>query len=194
MKFKTLAAALAATVMALSTVTASAETFNTPEETYEVSVNPASTSSVSYDRYNKITPYTQITASSCAATCAGMCVNKSPATLQAAGFNIDYADWYGIGSKYGYTVDWLGRADLSGKDALKVVYDYLKSGYPVCVWINQNDPHWVVVYKYSGDGTNFKASDFMCIDPARCWSTTTRNRSLNNAYNYAGVYNTVVFK
>lgn len=46
MKFKTLAAALAATVMALSTVTASAETFNTPEETYEVGVSPASTTAV----------------------------------------------------------------------------------------------------------------------------------------------------
>ena len=52
MKFKTLAAALAATVMALSTVTASAETFNTPEETLEVSVSLASPSSiVSYNRY-----------------------------------------------------------------------------------------------------------------------------------------------
>lgn len=193
--------ASAATVMALSTVTASANSIDTHEEVYEVDVleniSPVSTNAtVTYSRYNKITPYTQITSYSCATTCAGMCVRKSPAELRDAGFDIDWADWYGIGNKYGYTVDWLGRADLSGKDALEVVYNYLKNGYPVCVWINSNTSlsHWVVVYKYSGNGTNFKASDFMCIDPARSWTSSTRDRRLDLAVNYAGVYNTVVFK
>lgn len=39
---------------------------------------------------SKITIYKQITDVSCAATCAAMCVERSPATLQADGFNIDY--------------------------------------------------------------------------------------------------------
>lgn len=205
MKLKTIAAALAASVMALSTVTASAETFNTPEETYEVSVSQASPLSVvSYNRYTKIKEQSQTTPYSCATACAAMCVKKDlEKDIQAAGFNIDYADWYGIGNKYGYSVEWLGRADINGEsDGLKKIYNYLKAGYPVCVWINSttSGTHWVTVYKYTGDGVNFKASDFDCIDPARCWydpanpSQTTRNRKLNTALNYAGVYNTVVFK
>ena len=199
MKFKVLTVTFAVMVMALSTVTASAESVKSGEESYASNLLNGNTvasvsATVTYNRFNKITPYTQITSSGCATTCAGMCVGKSPNEHQNDGFNLNWADWEGIGRKYGYTVDWLGRTDLSGKDALKVVFDYLKAGYPVCVWINQTNPHWVVIYSYSGDGVNFNASDFMCVDPARCWSTTSRLRRLDLAYNYDGVYNTVVFK
>lgn len=198
MKFKRLTAVLAAAVLSFSTVVASADTVNLEEDcethAFETGSSVSTLSTVTYDRKSKILPLTQAYYGECATTCAGMCVKKTRAQLVADGFNMQWANWEGIGSEYGYTVDWLGRADLSGKDALKVVYDYLKSGYPVCVWINQDDPHWVVVYRYSGNGTNFNASDFMCIDPARGWTEITRDRSLDSAYNYAGVYNTVVFK
>lgn len=198
MKFKGLIAALAATVMALSTVTASAETTNTNAGVYE-----ANALEYVYPIYDinllaadKITPYTQTTAKSCATTCAGMCVHKSNEELKAAGFDLDYADWYKIGSRYGYTVEWLGRSDINGtSDGLRKIFNYLNEGYPVCVWINSttSGTHWVTVYGYSGDGVNLSASDFMCVDPARCWNSTSRERHLNEALNYSGVYNTVVF-
>lgn len=201
MKLKALTAAFAATIMALSSVTASANA----AEVYEENVSPASTYSiVTYNRYENILEQSQTTPYSCATACAAMCVNKDlEGDLKADGFNINYADWYGIGNKYGYSVEWLGRADINGTtDGLKKIYNYLKSGYPVCVWINSttSGTHWVTVYRYSGDGVNFKASDFDCIDPARCWydpdhpEDTTRDRKLSQAFNYAGVYNTVVFK
>ncbi len=190
MKFKGLIAALAATVMALSAVTASADSFYDPEETYE-SIFQASYANGPIDLKDEITLYKQPTNSSCAATCAGMCIGVSPESLHNAGFNIDYADWYAIGSKYGYSVEWLGRSDLSGKNSLKVVYEYLKAGYPVCAWINQTNPHWVTIYKYTGNGTTFNASDFWCADPAN--SLPDYHRLDNSSY-YAGVYNTVVFK
>ncbi|MDE7361425.1 MAG: C39 family peptidase [Oscillospiraceae bacterium] len=204
MKFKKFTAALAATTMVLSTatVTAFAETVNTHKEVYEAKIakNIALTSissTVTYNCKGKITPLTQKNYGECATTCAGMCVNKTRDQLVADGFNMQWADWEGIGKEYEYTVDWLGRSDINGTyDGLQKIYNYLKAGYPVCVWINdvESTYHWVVVYKYSGNGTNFKASDFMCIDPARSWTSTTRDRRLDLAVNYAGIYNTVVFK
>ena len=194
MKFKRFTAALAATIMALSTVTVSASA----TEVYEANVIPAtSQSTVTYGSISNILPQTQITAYSCATTCAAMCTKQSIYDIQAAGFDINYTDWYGIGEKYKYSVEWLGRAEINGEqDGLRKIYNYLRAGYPVCVWINSTESgtHWVTVYKYSGDGVNFKASDFLCIDPARCWTSTTRNRPLSQALNYAGVYNTVVFR
>lgn len=198
MKFKGFIAAIAATVMALSTVTASAETTNTNASVYEANalerVGPIY--EIDLLAADKITPYTQTTSKSCATTCAGMCVHKSNEELESAGFNLDYADWEAIGSRYGYTVEWLGRNEINGTtDGLRKIFDYLYDGYPVCVWINStmSKTHWVTVYGYTGNGSDFKASDFMCVDPARCWNSTSRERHLNEALNYSGVYNTVIF-
>lgn len=198
MKFKGLIAALAATVMALSTVTASAETTNSNASVYEANAleNVNSIYDIDLIVADKVTPYTQTTAKSCATTCAGMCVHKSNSELENAGFNLNNADWYGIGSRYDYKVEWLGISDINGtSDGLRKIFYYLIEGYPVCVWINSttSGTHWVTVYGYSGDGVNFSASDFMCVDPARCWNSTSRERPLDEAYHYTGVYNTVAF-
>lgn len=92
MKIKTLAAALAATVMALTTVTASAEGLNCSEGAYESSLQALNYTNGAINLIDEITLYKQPTPYSCAATCAGMCIGVSPQSLQNAGFNIDYAD------------------------------------------------------------------------------------------------------
>lgn len=198
MKLKNrITAVFASVTVALTTVTASAETQSAPDDTYvDDTYVQERQSFYEVSRLNRIKPQTQITSKSCATTCAAMCLNVDIEEIRNQGFNIDYTDWDGIAARYGYWAQWYGRDDLKGKNALELVYYYLCQGYPVCVWINQDLSlsHWVVVYGYAGSGTNFKASDFNVIDPARCWNKVTRDRRLDEAYNYDGIYNTVVFK
>lgn len=132
----------------------------------------------SIDNASKITVYKQITDISCAATCAGMCVKKSPATLQAAGFNIDNCAWDAIAQKYGYHGFMLGRSSLSG------VLDVLLGGMAAVAKIVDGDlPHWVVVTAFAGDNQSLSASQFTCADP---W--TGKVVKLDKATRYSGIY------
>lgn len=133
---------------------------------------------------SKITIYKQITDTSCAATCAAMCVRKSPQTLQAAGFDLGYADWTGIAQRYGY--DDFNKVDIGETEAeslLKIV-DLIVEGYPVIAKISPDSaPHWVVVTTYSGDTANLGANQFTCADP---W--TGKFIRLSRATRYKGIY------
>ena len=153
------------------------ETITTEAETASVTA-----STVSYDRSSKINVYQQITNTSCAATCAAMCVKRKPETLQNDGFDLGWADWGGIASKYGYSTNGWQNAGLS--DVLAV----LKEGYPVIVKVNETNPHWVVITKYSGSSTP-TASGFTCADP---W--TGKSVTLTSATNYSSVTKMVVFR
>ena len=142
---------------------------------------------VIYDRSGMIIVYKQITNNSCATTCAGMCVKKSPQTLKDAGFNLDWADWDGIAKKYGYTTEGVKIGSISD------VFNVLKSGYPAISYINDGSngklQHWVVVTKYKGDGLNMSASNFTCADPA-----TGTTVALDKATNFNKITKYVVFK
>jgi len=140
-------------------------------------------STVTYDRSSMVTAYKQITNTSCAATCAAMCVNKSQKTLQDAGFDLENADWSGIAAEYGYTTS--GVVSATSKSALNI----LKSGYPVIVKINSSTPHWVVITKYSGSSTTIDDANFTCIDP---WDGTSKK--LTKATSYSGISKSVTFK
>ncbi|SDO14280.1 C39 family peptidase [Acetanaerobacterium elongatum] len=135
-----------------------------------------------YDQSSKITIYQQITNTSCAATCAAMCVNRSPETLQADGFNLGYANWSGIAQAYGYSVT-NGTASLSG------ILTILASGYPVIVKVNTgSNEHWVVVTAFTGEENSPAASNFTCADP---W--TGESVTLRYATRYNGIYTTKYF-
>ncbi len=74
-----------------------------------------------------------------------MYVNRSPQTLQAAGFNLGWADFPGIVRKYGYTST-AGTASLAG------ILSILRSGYPVIVKVNTGEnEHWGVVTRFAGN-------------------------------------------
>ncbi len=140
-------------------------------------------STVSYDRSSMINIYQQPTNTSCAATCAAMCVKKTPQTLENDGFDLGNADWGGIASKYGYSTNGWEYADLS--DVLAV----LKEGYPVIVKINESNPHWVVITKYSGSSTSPSKDNFTCADPA-----TGKSVKLTSAARWNAVTKMVVFR
>lgn len=152
-----------------------------------ISVNQAAPSAT-YNRYSKITVYQQITTTSCATTCAAMCVNRSPETLQDDGFNLGWADWSGIARKYDYTTS--GVYSIS---SLTEVLNVLIEGYPVIAQVNDgtngSSEHWAVIYKFSGNPSAPVASNFTCADP---WTGDTR--TLNNAINYSSVKRIVVFR
>ena len=113
------------------------------------------TQEVLLDRSKLVTAYKQITNSSCAATCAARCVNKSPETLKNDGIDLEYAMWSTIATKYGY------KSTGPDSTSLKSIYNTLKSGYPVIVQVNTGSmEHWVVVTKYSGNSTTLSADDF----------------------------------
>ncbi|MCM1059783.1 MAG: C39 family peptidase [Eubacterium sp.] len=164
------------------------EIINNNEIIAEEAVNAAAETSaaaatVAYDRSSMITIYTQPTDTSCAATCAAMCVKKSPQTLQNEGFDLGWADWSGIASKYGYSTNGWESAGLSN------VLAVLKEGYPVIVKVNESNPHWVVVTKYSGSATSPSASNFTCADPS-----TGKSVKLSSATRYSSVTKMVVFR
>lgn len=144
----------------------------------------AAAATVTYNRYSKIKVYKQITNTSCAATCAGMCVKKSPADLQDDGFNIEWADWNGIATEYGYSTN--GYYDIN---SLTEVVDVLAEGYPVIAKVNSSNPHWVVIYKFVGNPAAPVASNFTCADP---WTGTSV--TLTNATRYSSVGRVVVFR
>lgn len=132
----------------------------------------------------KIQIYKQITDTSCAATCAAMCVKKTPSKLKADGFNLDYADWTGIAQKYGF--DDFKQASISGmstSEALLEVVELLRKGNPVIAKVNNTDDHWVVITSYSGNTTEIFASQFTCADP---W--TGKFVTLSKATSYKGIY------
>lgn len=142
------------------------------------------TQEVLLDRSKLVTAYKQITNSSCAATCAAMCVNKSPETLKNDGIDLEYAMWSTIATKYGY------KSTGPDSTSLKSIYNTLKSGYPVIVQVNTGSmEHWVVVTKYSGNSTTLSADDFTCIDP---WDAKTK--VLSSATRYSAPNKAVVFK
>lgn len=148
-----------------------------------ISVTQKGADNVTYDRSSKINVYQQITDYSCAATCAAMCVKKSPQTLRNDGFNLDDANWSGIAAKYGYTATMTDPASLSN------VLPILKQGYPVIVKVNDSNPHWVVITKYTGDGTDVSENNFTCADPA-----TGTIRALTSAARWNAVCKMVVIK
>ena len=126
---------------------------------------------VTYDVTSKITQYKQPTSTSCATTCAGMCVNKSPTQLKNAGFDLDYANWSGIASAYDYKVIPNDSASFAN------VLSYVKQGYPVVIKIadaetyGDTSDHWVVIVKFEGMEINPQAANFTCADPAKTTSS-----------------------
>lgn len=142
---------------------------------------------VSYNVSSMITPYKQITSQSSATTCACMCVKHSPNEVQAAGFNLDYANWAGIGDKYGYSVTGPSSASLAQ------MFRILAGGHPVIVKINDtvSSQHWVVVTQYSGSSVAslISANNFKCVDPYDGLTKT-----LSSATNYTGVYLYVLYE
>ena len=136
---------------------------------------------VSYDRSSKIDLHQQITNASCAATCAGMCVKKSPTDLQNDGIPIDFVNFGVIGTTYGYP--WSGY--LSPQTLTRAL-NILSIGYPVIVKVRNGsnlDQHWVVITKYEGLDTAVTASNFKCADPA-----TGSIVTLSSATMYTDIY------
>ena len=131
---------------------------------------------------DEIELYKQPTSTSCAATCAAMCVKRSPETLKEDGFNLNYVEsWNAIATRYGYT------SFTAGKASLTEVFDLLCQGHPVIAKINEGakTQHWVVITRYAGSGTNPTSNQFTCADPYKGEFVT-----LSSAPNYVKIYAT----
>ena len=149
---------------------------------------------VTYDRTNMITAYQQPFVGACATTCAAMCVNRSPATLENDKIDLGYAYWGTIASKYGYTLD---PSSGPATCTIREVFNGLKNGYPVIVKVNNTAlnstykyDHWVVVTKYTGKGESDLAIDnFTCVDP-----NDKTTKPLSSAACFTGVYKYLIYK
>lgn len=140
---------------------------------------------------SKITIYKQPNKTGCAATCAAMCVRKSPETLEKDGFDISYVhSWDAIAQRYGYEAFKNVVADSDEKKALLQVVDLLVKGYPVIAKINDDTtwPHWVVITTYSGNTADISKSQFTCADPISGTFTGLRNTRYTGIYTIKYLY------
>lgn len=158
---------------------------------------------VTYDRSSKITAYKQ-DPGKCAGTCACMCVNKAPSTVES---DIPYYDanhpdhtiiypvmWSKVAEKYGYKLD---PVDGPATGTISDVFNGLKNGYPVIVMVNDTSlnstykyDHWVVVTKYTGKGESDLAIDnFTCVDP-----NDKVTKPLSSAACFTGIYKYLIYK
>ena len=117
-----------------------------------------------YNNLSKITVYQQPTSSSCAATCLCMTMKVPPATVSAAGYDLDFLYWDTIANNYGYDTTETGSLTFTE------VISWLKKGYPVIAKIadedvNEQSDHWVVIAAFAGDESNPTAPYFTCADP-----------------------------
>jgi hypothetical protein len=142
---------------------------------------------ININRDSTITHYKQITATSCAATCAGMCVNESPQQLKNDGFNLESADWSGIATKYGYKL--ASNDSANYKTALTLMKDTASGGHACAVTVKVNnsdtEQHWVVINKFNGDDAAPAAANFTCVDPV-----DGAEKNLKDATNFMNVYKT----
>lgn len=164
-------------------------TITVKHDTDTVTVTVTQNKSVYYQR-DMILFSLQETSDGCAITCAAMCMKKTLKQFQEDGLPIEgSANWLKMANTYGYTVS---PSDPPGYSSdSKKVYDeilnYLKSGYPVIITVNQNNTHWLVVTDFIGDpnisSSKYNADYYICADPARN-GNGGNNKKLSNAYEY----------
>jgi hypothetical protein len=84
------------------------------------------------------------------------------------------ASWSYV-SNLGYTVE---SYDTYMTNALlEKIYGLLHEGKPVMIGCEGGGMHFVLITGYTGDGVNFRSSDFIMNDPG--YNSTTLNEQLN---------------